>query len=139
MLRAINSHDFRRDTRKRKRAGSDDSEYEPETEDYTNRFRSYYNTRKGPRLDYTRVMPARLGKAEDFVEFGSAGLDEGEEDETLEKEGDEASDKDTDEVLNAKKDEDMNKQEQHTAMQREFMKRWLKTWSGYVKACKKVL
>jgi hypothetical protein len=71
-------------------------------------------------------MPARLGKAEDFVLFGSAGSDEGEEDEALDKEGDEASDKDTDEVLNAKKDEDMKKEEQHTAMQREFMKRWLK-------------
>ncbi|RYO17052.1 hypothetical protein AA0113_g9857 [Alternaria arborescens] len=128
LLRAINSHDFRRDTRKRKRASSD-SEYEPDTEDYTNRYRSYYNTRKGSRLDYTKVMPARLGKAEDFVLFGSAGSDEGEEDEALDKEGDEASDKDTDEVLNAKKDEDMKKEEQHTAMQREFMKRWLKPWS----------
>ncbi|KAB2104388.1 hypothetical protein AG0111_0g7903 [Alternaria gaisen] len=123
---------------KRKRAGSD-SEYEPDTEDYTNRFRSYYDTRKGPRLDYTRVMPARLGKAEDFVQFGSAGSDEGEEDETLDKEGDEASDKDTDEVLNAAKNEDMNKEEQHTAMQREFMKRWLKAWSEYGKAYEKVL
>ncbi|CAN9207184.1 unnamed protein product [Alternaria alternata] len=126
LLRAINSHDFRRDTRKRKRAGSD-SEYEPDTEDYTNRFRSYYNTRKGPRLDYTRVMPARLGKAEDFVQFGSVGSDEGEEDEAFDKEGDEASGKDTDEVLNSKQDEDMNKEEQHTAMHREFMMRWLKT------------
>ncbi|CAN9457568.1 unnamed protein product, partial [Alternaria alternata] len=138
LLRAINSHDFRRDTRKRKRANSD-SEYEPDTEDYTNRFRSYYNTRKGPRLDYTRVMPAILGKAEDFVQFGSAGSDEGEEDETLDKEGDEVSNKDTDEVLNAKQDEDMNKEEQHTAMQREFMKRWLETCSEYVKTCKKGL
>jgi hypothetical protein len=134
LLRAINSHGFRRrDTRKRKRASSD-SEYEPDTEDYTNRFRSYYNTRKGPRLDYTRVMPARLGQAEDFVHFGSAGSDEGEEDETLDKEGDEASDKDTDEMLNATKDEGMNKEEQHMAMQREFMKRWLNTWSESVKA-----
>ncbi|KAF7672903.1 hypothetical protein GT037_008854 [Alternaria burnsii] len=139
LLRAINSHDFhRRDTRKRKRAGSD-AEYEPDTDDYTNRFRSYYNTRKGPRLDYTRVMPARLGKAEDFVQFGSAGSDEGEEDGTLDKEGDKGSDKDTDQVLNAKKDEDINKEEQHMAMQREFMKRWLKTWSEHVKAYKKVL
>ncbi|CAN9480184.1 unnamed protein product [Alternaria alternata] len=126
LLRAINSHDFRRDTRKRKRAGSD-SEYEPDTEDYTNRFRSYYNTRKGPWLDYTRVTPARLGKAEDFVQFGSVGSDEGEEDEAFDKEGDEASGKDTDEVLNSKQDEDMNKEEQHTAMHREFMMRWLKT------------
>jgi hypothetical protein len=139
LVRAINSHDFRRDdTRKRKRAESD-TEYEPDTEDYTNRFRSYYNTRKGPRLDYTRVMPARLGKAEDFVQFVSAGSDEGEEDEVFDKEGEEASGKDTDEVLNSKQDKDMNKEEQHTAMQREFMMRWLKTWSGYVKACKQVL
>ncbi|CAI9633424.1 unnamed protein product [Alternaria burnsii] len=139
LLRAINSHDFCRDnTRKRKRASSD-SEYEPDTDDYTNRFRSYYNTRKGPRLDYTRVMPARLGKAEGFVQFGSAGSEEGEEDETLDKEGDEASDEDTDDMLNAKQDKDMEKEEQHTAMQREFMKRWLQTWSGYVKAFKKVL
>ncbi|KAH8634240.1 hypothetical protein IG631_09640 [Alternaria alternata] len=84
-------------------------------------------------------MPAKLGKAEDFVHFGAAGSDEGEEDETLDKEGDEASDKNTDEVLNAEKDEDMNKEEQHTAMKREFMKRWLKTWSEDVKAYKKVL
>ncbi|RII22983.1 hypothetical protein CUC08_Gglean013195 [Alternaria sp. MG1] len=103
LLRAINSHDFRRrDTRKRKRAGTD-AEYEPDTEDYTNRCRSYYDMQKGPRLDYTRVMPARLGKAEDLVQLGSAGSDEGEEDETSDREGDEASDKDMDEVLDAKK------------------------------------